>query len=215
MKFPKSEEDYKNLFKNFPSAAILTILFAFLSTSFYYILFSPLLLINIISNFDDQQNLFLINILIHFLSLPIIFLIINKSQNPRDFFKYILTLYFISYTLSFYDFIIDKKAFFLTLSLIPYITLLALVSTFIWKEIHLKKKAKKAFILFLPILFIPKLLEICDQIRMPLGIYLNELSNHSFNIFFLDVGGFFFIFTNLILATAGLLIVKIARAVKK
>jgi len=215
MKFPKSEKDYKNLFKNHPSAVILTILFGFLSTSFYYILFSPLFLINIIYNFNYSQNLFIAILLLHFIALPAILLIINKSQTSHTFFKHISILYLISTSISFHDFIFDKRALFLSLSVIIYVLLLALISTFIWKEIYLKKKSKNTFIILLPIIFIPKLLNICDQIRMPLGIYLNNLSSHTYNIFFLDVGGFFFILTNLTLAISALLIVRITGVLKK
>ncbi len=141
------------------------------------------------------------------------FVLFNAMGRRIGFIKFWILSYILfipSYALFFMvDLIFDHQKTLLTAVSLLLIGLISLVLTIAWKEIIVKKKYNKSYLLILPVII--DIFLIKWDIFIPFGQWLNAVTSQSINIFFLDWGGFTILYLNTINALIVFVLLAISR----
>lgn len=155
-------------------------------------------------------------------SIPFILLIISyqaikKLHNVNHFFITTFTILAISYSLEFWG--VFSYGYSYTLFIAAYVAILSYSLTMLWNSIVLSKENEVTFLLFPPFLlgFVTLFfgLRFLLALYVPLGEYLNKLTQYQFNIFYFDFSGFVLLFSNLVFCLLALLLSYLLKKSKK
>ncbi len=212
MTFPKSEQEYKKLFKISVPKILFFLFYLILSSNAYYLFFLPVFFISTIIVPLDPWSL-LIFLTPIFLSV-LLFVILLKIKTPQQFFWSSLVVFMLSYIFLNIGMILDPRAIEETIIYFLLIIFFTFTIKFLWRIIFINKQYMKSYFLLIPLAFMFYLLSYSDHIRLPFGNFLNELSNYHFNIYFYDSGGFTILFLNFIFCVISLIIISVIKLFK-